>query len=305
MDGSDMDDGRGYLELVDLEDHDGGSWDEGWADWDDDRWPHDDLHPGTIGPEPFRGTPDLGEVTYLVLVDDHVVDSFRRPARGSGYEGVAWELGRGRRQPPSPPRVVEVDREPRWSQELAWLARLVGGVEALAELGTDPLPEEWLDLEGVRPCDRDRVRSIAEVVDTVCDALGDAELRTACRRVLVRAAGGTPGLLGLGEADPPAAAALVAGVGRANGIVGSGCPVTQRRVGELAGVANVSSDRASRWVRAAGGMVAMREYGWNPSRRAPDLPVLGSADLLTSGFRRQLVSLRDLANAERDRLVAS
>ena len=49
---------------------------------------------------------------------------------------------------------------PPHEQQLAWLARIVGGEEALSALGTEPLEPEGLGLDGIRKSLHERVRGI-------------------------------------------------------------------------------------------------------------------------------------------------
>lgn len=64
-----------------------------------------------------------------------------------------------------------------------------GGVEALDQLDTEPLPDEAFDWATVPPEHRERMEQILALVDRTCEALFDREHRTACHRLLGRVAG--------------------------------------------------------------------------------------------------------------------
>ncbi|GAB3450489.1 hypothetical protein GCM10027517_38020 [Phycicoccus ginsengisoli] len=165
----------------------------------------------------------LGSMTLLVMMDDQVVDVLRRPVEGTGYECAALEGGRGRKQ--TPPTVVapRPPQPPRHVRELAWLARLVGGEDALANLPVDPLPhDEPLDLDAVPAHLRDRVGAMGERLDDVVTRLFDAEVRTVCRRLLVRAVAAEPSLLRGPARDEVVPGAVLWAAAKANDLVGSG-----------------------------------------------------------------------------------
>ena len=83
------------------------------------------------------------------------------PVAGSDYECAALELrDRGLLREPLPPPPAPVP--PPHEQQLAWLARIVGGDDALEHLGTDPLEPEELRLDGIRHDLRERVAGIDE-----------------------------------------------------------------------------------------------------------------------------------------------
>ena len=85
----------------------------------------------------------------------------RRPVAGSDYERAALELrDRGLLREPAPPAPAPVP--PPHEQQLAWLERIVGGVEVLQSLGTDPLEMEELGFDGIRGDLRERVAGIDE-----------------------------------------------------------------------------------------------------------------------------------------------
>jgi hypothetical protein len=267
--------------------------------WQDelDRWFDEEPPGGWVGSGGGSyGYADqaLGEVRTLVLYGDEIVDSWRRPVDGSGYEGAAADIDRRHPRRMPEPKVVEVDRTPAHETELAWLSRLVGSRAALESLTDDPLPDEPLDLTALAERWRPRAASIGGHLDRVVAEFGDPELTTACRRALVRGIRANAGLLS-GDEDLRAAAAVFVAVGKGNAVVGTyGTPL--RVVQGILGLASVPNDRATRWAHALGGVPGT--YWQNGSwSRHPSVPILGSPDLLTSSFRRHLVRLRDLALA--------
>lgn len=249
-----------------------------------------DQYGRPVGPSP------LGKLTVLVMMDDQVVDVMQRPVQGSGYECAALELGRGK---PEPVRVTPPPPEPpRHERELAWLARLVGGREALAGLDTDPLPDEPLDLSGVRTELRERVQVISEQADDVAERLFGDEVRTACRRLLVRAVGAEPGLLREASRDEVVPAAVVWAVAKGNDLVGSGRQMPASAIHALCGLKSAPTERGKAFAHAVAGPTGTGFDQWR-HRSSADVLELGAGDLLTSPFRRHLIALRDLAEAER------
>jgi Domain of unknown function (DUF6398) len=99
---------------------------------------------------------------------------------------------------------------------LGGLARVVGGDEALSALDDAALPVEEFVWDGIAADVQDRVGEVLGLVDDCCDALLDAEFRTAGRRLLARVATGDPDLFRRrGRADT-AAAAICWVIGNAN-----------------------------------------------------------------------------------------
>ena len=189
--------------------------DDGFDDFDD----VDDGFSGGYGP-------DLGHFTMVVMMDDKVVDTVRRPVRGSGYECAALELGRGTPRPTPRPTVVHVPMQPRHELAMTWLRSLVGGPEELAALTTEPLPDEPLDVSPVPADLRERVTAIADRIDEVALSLVGLEGRTACRRLLVRAVAAEPALLRAYDRDDISAGAVIHAVSMANDLVGVGRALT-------------------------------------------------------------------------------
>lgn len=248
------------------------------------------------------GSSTLGKLTVLVMMDDQVVDVMQRAVQGSGYECAALELGRGKPEPvvvPPPP-----PEQPRPERELGWLARLVGGHDVLDHLPVDPLPaDEALELSALPGQLRERVQVISEQVDDVAARLFDDEVRTACRRLLVRAVADEPGLLREPSRDEVVPAAVLWAVGKANDLLGQGRQMPVSAVTALCGLKSAPTERGKAFAHAVAGPRGVAfgrlQYGVDP-----DVLELGSADLLVSRFRRQLVRLRDLALEEQQRLRA-
>src|SRR6478736_3940510 len=92
-----------------------------------------------------------------------------------------WYLGR--------PHLMKAELD---SPKLCELAVEVGGDDVLEALDDSPLPDEPFDWTGIAEDIAPRVREVLEMVDRCCHDLLGVEYRTACRRVLARAAVGDP-----------------------------------------------------------------------------------------------------------------
>jgi hypothetical protein len=243
-------------------------------------------------------------MTLVVMMDDQVVDVLRRPVEGTGYECAALEVGRGRQQrapvvvaprPPQPPRHV---------RELAWLARLVGGEDALASIAADPLPhDEPLDLAAVPAPLHDRMRPLGERLDDVAVRLFGPEVGTACRRLLVRAVAAEPGLLRDPARDDVVPGAVLWAVAKANDLVGPGHQMPVSAIQAVCGLRSSPSERGKAFAHAVAGPRGV-PFGDLRYSATPDLLEIGSADLLVARTRRFLAVLRDIALTEQKRLAA-
>lgn len=247
-------------------------------------------------PDPWTGgvpsSRDLGMLTEIVVIDGQVVDSRRRPVSGSGYECAALELDQ---RGPVAPRVERVVvREEPWEAMLHWLGRVVGGPDELDRLDAQPLPsDEELDLSGLSGT----LVELVTVVDELVSSAGPppvlgGELRTAYRRLLVRAA--HSGMLRVWREVAPErlAATIIHCVVKANALTGSGAPFRVRDFISGLGVQQAPYDRSRSLALSLAGS------GWPHGRRpsgAPDVFVLGDAGLLVSRFRHDLLTYRDLA----------
>lgn len=256
--------------------------------YDRDDWSGDD---GSVG---ARG---LAELMQVVLVGDQVVDVVRRPVSGSGYECAVLELqdrGLLRRAALAPPPAPA-----RYEQQLAWLARIVGGQEALDTLAVEPLELEELCLDGVRASQRNRVRDIDLRLEQWAPGLLGDEGLAASRRLLTRAVALEPALL-RSDRDDVATGAVLWAVAKGNDLIGNSRPVRASVIQEVCGLVSAPSTRGSAFAHAVGGAGGMR-YGrpvWMYDAHPSVIP-LGSPDLLLSRFRRALLSLRDVSLALR------
>jgi hypothetical protein len=162
------------------------------------------------------------------------------------------------------------------------LRRAVGGDDALDRLDAVPLPDEPFAWEAISPDVHDRVADVLRLVDRYCEAELDTEFRTACRRLLAKAAAGNADVFRRRAQPETAAAAVCWSVAKANELfstTGGG-----RTVKELMAHFGLTGapQRAGTLLRAA---------GFNaPSYGSVDL---GSPALLTSSRRRRIIERRD------------
>lgn len=240
---------------------------------------------------------DLDRLTHLVFLDGRLLDAWTEPAAGTRWQESAARLDRERRPALPPPR-------PPYAQVLDWLAAVCGGPAAVAELDDAPLTDDRIDLPADLPDvrSRHRLESAAELLDSVCAALFDAETSYAARYALLALWAETPELV-LGS---PSAAHLAGGilwaVGKANGCYRPRGGRTQSSVQQALALTQAISGPGGQVARALRGLLATVDrpscaWGW-----IPDLEPLGDPGLLTSTTRRQLVRLRD--RAVRDRATA-
>ena len=267
----------------------------GPRDREDRQWSTSELDgsgPGTAGsgwsddrrydaPEP-----GLGELVKVVLLGQHLLAVERDPIEGSEYEHEVRELEglglRWRPEPPLPP--VQPPRPAPHEQQLAWLALIVGGEKALADLDSAPLPPAPLDLDAVPAHLRDRVASIAARFEPwVPLALGDEGL-TAARRLLTRAVSTEPGLL-RSDRDDIAAGAVVWAVAKGNDLIGQNRPAANQRhpgVGGPAAPRRASGVPPSRTRWAAWPPATAARTGSYGGQR-PDVIPLGQTPICSSG----------------------
>src|SRR5215213_8904926 len=177
------------------------------------------------------------------------------------------------------------DRE--WTLE--YLARDVGGVDALMALDGVPLPDEDFDWTGVAEGIRPAVEAILERCDGCAEALFDVEHRTAMRRLLARAARNDPKVF-TRKGSPVRGAAAVAWViasgNRTAGVWSAG--MSTKDLLAHFGIAGSVSDRAGTLIRAAK----------LPSGYATSYMELGDPGLFVSARRRSLMQSRDRALTE-------
>jgi hypothetical protein len=159
----------------------------------------------------------------------------------------------------------------------------VGGDEVLESLDVEPLADEPLDLAAVDEDIRDRVRTVAGLVDRCCEDLLDVEHRTACRRFLADVAAGDPQIFRRRSKDETAAAAVAWTIAKANGTLQAHHGgLTARRLVEWFGIRGSVSQRAQPMLRAIG---VDRSSSY-------DLR-LGSARYLVAAERARIIDRRD------------
>lgn len=274
--------------------------------WVEDPWVaerYEDYDPYEPGPHrwsPGQPTPLERTVSYVVLVDGRVVDTWHEPLHESPWLGdprVDKVERLWRREPPA-----EKEAAP-WRATTAWLEHLVGGPEALDALTTDALPDEEFSPPAEAVGDGDvvaRFRCAVEALDALADVHFDRELRTAYRRAL--AAVGMELLGGRLPDDPAQAAGAVCwAVARGNGAMGPLGRVTQKAVSEQLGLKTFPAAKGKVVARLLGS--AQPPWVSRP-RGLPDLEPLSRIDVLTSRTRRDIVALRDAALAAEAREAA-
>lgn len=169
------------------------------------------------------------------------------------------------------------------------LAEEVGGQDALDSLDGTPLPDEEFGWDEVPADVRERVGEVLAACDRCCDDLLGAEYRTACRRLLARAAPGLSGMLRK-TAKPEAIAAAVCWViGKGNQRLGQG--IGELRVKDLMGYFSLSQSSVSER-----GYQIMHAAGIKPASTYPAVR-LRSPSLLVSARRRRIIELRDRHSA--------
>jgi hypothetical protein len=177
------------------------------------------------------------------------------------------------------------DRE--WTLE--YLARDVGGVDALMALDEVPLPDEEFDWTGVAEGIRPAVEAILEHCDGCADALFDVEHRTAMRRFLARAARNDPKVFTRNGSPVRGAAAVAWVIATGNRTAGVwSAQMTTKDLLAHFGISGSVSDRAGTLIRAAG----------MPTGHATSSIELRDPGLLVSARRRSLMQSRDRALAE-------
>lgn len=162
------------------------------------------------------------------------------------------------------------------------------GLLLLEPIQRAPLPDEAFDWAVVPSEASERVGEVVALVDRGCDALLDAECRTAARRLLADVAAADPDAVRRGRADT-AAAALLWAVTKANDRFSAG-GLTAKELQGWVGVSGSASQRAATLLKAIG--VA-------PQASAGGL-ALGTARYLTGDRRRAIVERRERAEAMSD-----
>ncbi len=165
------------------------------------------------------------------------------------------------------------------------LREAAGGEEALRNLDDRPLPDEDFDWTGIADDIRGTVAEILTLCDRCCDELLDVEYRTACRRLLARAAAGDPSVFRRKARTETAAAAICWIVGKDNDLftpMGGGMQV-KHLMAHFGLAQGGVSQRAETMMKAA---------GFDPYNRRWELR-LGTPALLVSRRRRRIIELRD------------
>lgn len=167
-------------------------------------------------------------------------------------------------------------------ERLAFLAGRAGGHEALMALDAQPLPDEEADLESVPAEVRATARDVLDLVDPVAARLLGTEFRTACRRLLVRAAVEDPSVLQgvAAERLPRTAAALAWAAGQIGQVVGPHATVKVRDLLAEFGLSGTVAQQGKPFLWAIGLRDLSQAYYGGP----PDLQI--------SPVREQTVRLR-------------
>lgn len=180
----------------------------------------------------------------------------------------------------------------RWGYEsgtgcrvLDGMCAMVGGLAQLRRLDAEPLPDIPFDWTGVPDDIHAAVEQILALTDRCCEDMFDTEYRTACRRMLARAASIGPCAFRGRVRVEISAAAVVMTVCETNGLLASAgflARPERLRVKDLTsyfGIRSGLSDRASTLLGAMGG----QHY----DERSP----LDSPDFLVAASRRRLIDL--------------
>lgn len=203
--------------------------------------------------------------------------------------------GAGARRRPVPSTVLARASPPGHELQLAWLATVVGGEEALASLDRSPLPEEALLLDDVPEHRHARAEAVGALMAGPTLELLGAEGLTACRRLLSRLVRETPGAVLRSDRPEATAAALLWAVARGNDLAGTGRPLRSRPVQEAFGLRSAPSSRATALAHAVGGGAAGFTRAGYFGAQSPDVVPLGDPALLLGRFRGRVIGMRDRA----------
>lgn len=166
------------------------------------------------------------------------------------------------------------------------ITRTVGGVQELNALDDTPLPDEDFDWTGIPKDIHQRVAEVLMLCDRGTTALLDTEHRTAARRFLARAAAGDPAAFRRRGSADMSAAAVCWIIAKANNSFSTNRLYVKDLMAHF-GVGG-ASQRAKVFLSAVGVPAD------NPEME------LGSADLLVSVARSELIRMRDGARAVLD-----
>lgn len=232
--------------------------------------------------------PTLDRVTHLVFVDGRLVDTWREPALGTRWEGVALRHDRESRPPDPPP-------QPEHERVLEWLVDVCGSRAAVDALSAEPISDDETDLptEYAERSAGDRMVATAELLDAVAERWFDTETSFAFRHALLALWAEDPDTVTRAATAAHLAGGICWAVGKANGLFS---PVGTMRVGVLQDALALRSSASS-----YGGTVrtSLRGFrgtpGWRSPAGVPDLVPLGRSDLLLGATRGRLVRIRDRA----------
>ena len=246
-----------------------------------DDYPYDD---GRYYDGPRQKHPDTEDrLRHVVYLDGRLIDTWTERVEGTAYHSWAQQLDRVVVPATLPPE------EPRPAPHVAvldWLDGVVGGRAALLTLDDRPLEPVVAPAEA-----GEEYAELEQLLDRVCDNLfADGEFRSACAAGLSSLWGIDPALL---KGSPgEVAGALCWVVGRANGTVGAGTPVTQQALKRELWLKSGLTPKANKF------RDRLRELLPSPGLRpasCPNLLELGAPAFLTSATRHELVRLRDRA----------
>jgi hypothetical protein len=226
--------------------------------------------------------PDLTEETIAAV--DAWEPSYQEKIRSPRLQGVDALLDAMGFGPKAGDDLDDDDvGEAVWAQSvLDSLAIDVGGHDRLDRLDADPLPDEEFRWAGIADDLRDGVQEVLTLTDQCCDELLDVEYRTACRRLLARAASGGPEVFRRKGRPETAAAAVVWILGKANDQFHQFAPgLNAKDVMSHFGLRGSVSHRAATLLDAAGFDCATYDL------------TLGSTDYLVSAQRRRMIQDRD------------
>lgn len=240
---------------------------------------------------------ELERLTHLVLVDGRLVDVWSESVEGTRWQCHARRFDR-ERQPFLPPEPPEPPR-PSYERVLEWLEVLVGGRDVLEGLSDRPLDPEGAELPiaGLGIKERHRLETAASQLERAGEEFPDEEMTVVLRRVLLAVWESEPEVILRARSASHTVAGICWTAGKANGAFGPQGSLTQAALRDALGLPCPLSSAGSPVRRALQGFLDV------PARcpaEAPDLLLLGRADLLTSSTRRMLLRLRDRArDAER------
>ena len=123
-----------------------------------------------------------------------------------------------------------------------------------AALDDRPLPDEDFGWSGIADDVHDKVSEVLGLTDACCNELLDVEYRTACRRLLARAAAGDPAVFRRPSSSATAAAAIAWIVGKDNDLFSTaGGPLLVKDLMAHFGLVQSGvSQRAETLMKAAG-----------------------------------------------------